>query len=160
MEYKEEFSMSPPNELLKDHPLYGLDWAIADYLAPVLEKKFEDLFLRYRRQEDAQTAAAVSATAQLGAGLVGQPLTLQEELLASPGSNSALSQAWNALLNGAAGEWRELCQLYSDIRTELRDLACMGAALEVALQSGDSAHAALVRDILSLDSALEPAWIA
>lgn len=150
--------MTAPNELLKDHPLYGLDRAIADYLAPVLEKEFGDLFLRYRQQEDIRTAAAVDATVQLGKGLVGQALTLQEELLAGPGSNAAFSRAWHALQNGAAGEWRELCQLYSNVRIELRDLACMAAALQTAQQSGDSAHAVLVRGILGLDRALAPAW--
>lgn len=151
--------MTAPNELLKDHPLYGLDRAIADYLAPVLEKQFGDLFRRYRRQEDIQTVAVVDATVQLGAGLVGQPLVLQEELLANPCFNATLRRAWHALRNGATEEWRELCQLYSHVRTELRDLACMSAALQVAQRSGDSAHAALVGDILGLDGALAPAWL-
>lgn len=151
--------MKTTQELLKGHPLYGLDQTIADYLDPLLEQKFGELFRRCREQEDLQAVAAVEATAQLGAGLAGQALTLQEELLACPDAGPAFQQVWHALLDAAEGEWKELCRLYGDVRAELRDLACMAVAQQSARQSGDSAHLALVQDILSLDSALAPTWL-
>lgn len=151
--------MQTTHPLLKGHPLYGLDRAIEDYLAPRLEQRFADLFRRCREQEDLQTAAAVEATAQLGAGLVGRALALQEELLACPAADPAFYQAWRELMNAAEGEWAELCQLYSHVRAELRDLESMAAAQQAAQHSGDSAHAARVRDLLSLDSALAPTWL-
>lgn len=151
--------METTHALLKDHPLYGLDRAIADYLAPLLEQRFAGLFCRCQEQEDLQTAAATEATAQLGAGLAGQALTLQEELLARPVVAPAFCQAWRELMDAAEGEWRELCQLYSHVRAELRDLESMATAQQTAQHSGDNAHAALVRDILKLDSALAPTWL-
>lgn len=151
--------MNTPYELLQDHPLYGLDRAIAGYLAPLLEQKLAEPFRRYRDREDAMTTAAVEATRQLGAGLAGRALTLQEELLARPDPGPALAQAWHELLDKAEGEWRDLCQLYGDVRAELRDLACMAAAQQTAIHSGDSAHAELVCRILGLDSALAPTWL-
>lgn len=150
--------MTPTNELLKGHPLYGLDQAFADYLAPLLEQKFPELFRRYRDQEDALTAATVEATTQLGAKRVGQVLTLQEELLARPAA-PALTDAQRALLDAAEGEWRDLCQFYCIVRAELRDLASMAAAQQAAQQSGDTDHTMLVCQILNLDRALSPSWL-
>lgn len=146
-------------KLLKDHPLYGLNRAIADYLEPVLEKRFGGRFLDYRRQEEGRTAATVEETRALGATLTGQELFLQEELLAGPGPDDALRQAWQALLEVATGQWGELCQLYADVQAELRDLAAMAAAQEAAARQGDDAHAARVAGILALDGAVAPTWL-
>lgn len=54
-----------PNQLLGDHPLYGLDQAISDYLGPCLERQFGEPFRRWRAREDARTLAAVDATLHL-----------------------------------------------------------------------------------------------
>lgn len=146
-------------KLLKDHPLYGLNRAIADYLEPVLEGRFGGRFQDYRRQEEGRTAAAVAQTRALGATLAGQELFLQEELLALPGPDDPFRQARQALLEVATGQWGELCQLYADVRAELRDLAAMAAAQEAAAETGDQAHAARVAGILALDEAVAPTWL-
>lgn len=151
--------MTSPNELLKDHPLYGLDQAIADYLAPLLEQKFPVLFRLYRDQEDALTAAKVEATFRLGTAIVGKAITLQEELLACPAAAPAFAEAQRALLDAAEDEWRELCRFYSVVRAELRDLESMAAAQQAAQQSGNNDHAMLVCLILDLDRTLSPAWL-
>lgn len=151
--------MYTTDELLRDHPLYGLDLAIENYLAPLLERTFAERFRHYRDLEDARTAQAAEATACLGARLVGRELMLQEELVVQPEIDPALNQAWRGLLEEAKGEWSALCALYGDVRTELRDLTCMAAAQRTALQSGDSAHAARVGAILDLEGALAPAWL-
>lgn len=151
--------MDKPCELLEDHTLYGLDRAIASYLEPRLEQRLGEPFRRCCDREDAMTAAAVEATGQLVAGLAGQDLALQEELLARGDPGPALGQAWRELLDGVEGEWRDLCQLYRDVRAELRDLTCMATAQQTAMHSGDSAHADLVRRILALDRAMGPVWL-
>lgn len=151
--------MSTPEELLRGHPLYGLDQAVAGCLAPCLEGQFGEPFRRYRLGEDALTQAAVEATVQLAPKLVGRTLRQQEDILPRPSHDPELADAWRALLALVHGEWRDLCQLYGEVRAELRDLACMAAAQCAAERSGGPAHAARVRRVLALDSTLAPAWL-
>lgn len=152
--------MPAPDQLLRGHPLYGLDRAIADYLGPCLERQFGEPFRRWRAQEDARTLAAVDATLHLAPTLAGKPLELQEDILpgAAPASRQ-LSEAWNRLLVLTQGEWRGLCLLYGQVLAELRDLSCMAAAQHAAEESGDPAHASQVRRVLALDAALAPSWL-
>lgn len=151
--------MTTPDELLRDHPLYGLDRVIADYLGLCLERQFGAPLRRWHILEEAQTAAATNATLQLAPTLVGRPLKLQEDILPGAVPDPELERAWRSLLALARGEWRDLCLLYEQVLSELRDLYCMAVAQRAAEESGNAAHAALVRRVLALDKTFAPVWL-
>lgn len=151
--------MSTPEKLLRDHPLYGLDQAIVGHLAPCLERQFGEPFRRYHLEENALMAAAVETTVKLAPKLAGRTLRQQEDILPRPPHDPELADAWQALLALVHGEWRDLCLLYTEVRSELRDLSCMAAAQRAAEESGGPAHATRVRRLLALDTTLAPAWL-
>lgn len=72
--------MPAPDQLLRGHPLYGLDRAIADYLGPCLERQFGEPFRRWRAQEDARTLAAEESGDPAHAQRVRRVLALDDTL--------------------------------------------------------------------------------
>lgn len=144
---------------LESHVVYGLDRAICDYLAPVLEQKLGEPFRVWRFLLQEQSIRDADATHALGKTLVGQSVELQEELLGYGDGSLQINRAWHKLMGTFAGAtWRELCMLYSCADAERRDLESMAAALQTAEDSGNAAHARRVREIMALEDILSPSW--
>lgn len=151
--------METTQNLLENHVIYGLDCAICDYLDPVLEQKLGKPFRIWRFLLQEQSIRSADATRALGRTLVGQPVSVQEELLEYGDGVPRINQAWHKLMGTYAGvKWRELCMFYSCVDSERRDLENMAAAQQSAEDSGDAAHTRRVREIMALEDILSPSW--
>lgn len=149
-------------ELLTGHVLYGLDQAILTYLDSVLEDMIGVPFRDYRDFWKAAARRRAERVERKGRKLAASAsageIESQEQLLPGAWFEEDGAAVWDALIENATAEQRQLCALYNEVLQERYDLEHMMIAVQTARKFGEPAYAAQVRKVIGIEEEIVPVW--